>query len=354
MQRILSPLYYYRYHEKSLTSTYSVDEVARRFDSSSSSTASHDRARHHGSEATPLVSVVIPTHNSARFIAEAVRSVLAQTYRRCEVIVVDDGSSDGTREVLEPFADRIRYLHQANQGPSAARNAGIRMAQGQFICLLDADDRWAPAKVERQAAFMTSHDDVGLLFTDAEEVDDAGIQKASILKTMMFGRAVLSEARLEQPFRRLVEENFVPTSTVMIRASCLLKAGLFDEDLQNAEDRDMWLRLAAYAPVGCLPFVLATKRSHGGNISRVPRPPFDRESVSGARLNVDGRTWLPHRLSQAARWCLPGTRIPAAHTGRDARREAMRRGEPSQRPEICGHHRSGFSNRWLLLPGSCL
>jgi glycosyltransferase involved in cell wall biosynthesis len=216
---------------------------------------------------TPLVSVIIPTHNSAMFIAESVRGVLAQTDRRFEVIVVDDGSSDDTREALRPFADLIRYLHQDNRGPAAARNAGIRIARGEFICFLDADDSWSPNKLELQIASMAAHADVGLLFADAQESDGATIRKPSIVASMTFGADVLSQERLDQAFRKLLVENFVPTSTVMIRKSSLLKAGLFDETLQNVEDRDMWLRLAATSGVACVPQVLATKRSHGANIS---------------------------------------------------------------------------------------
>jgi glycosyltransferase involved in cell wall biosynthesis len=215
----------------------------------------------------PLVSVIIPTHNSARFIAEAVKGILAQTYRQREVIVVDDGSTDDTRSVLRAFGDQVRYVYQHNQGPAAARNAGIRMARGELVSFLDADDAWLPNKLELQAAFMTAHPDVGLLFADAEESEGSTIQKASILATMKFGADVLSQRPLKQAFAKLLVENFVPTSTVMIRVSSLSKSGLFDEELQNAEDRDMWLRLAATCGVACLPQVLARKNSHGSNIS---------------------------------------------------------------------------------------
>jgi glycosyltransferase involved in cell wall biosynthesis len=92
----------------------------------------------------PLVSVVIPTHNSARFVAQAVRGVFEQTYGRHEVIVIDDGSSDETLDILQPFLGQIIYCHQGQQGPAAARNAGIRIARGKYVCFLDADDQWSP------------------------------------------------------------------------------------------------------------------------------------------------------------------------------------------------------------------
>ena len=218
-------------------------------------------------KATPLVSIVIPTHNSAGFIAAAVRGVFAQTYPRFEVIVVDDGSTDGTADVLQQFAGRIRYHRQDNQGAAAARNAGIKMAVGELVCFLDADDLWAPNKLELQIEFMAAHRDVGLLFTDAEECEGTTIQKHSIIATMVFGDDIASQIPLREPFRKLVRENFVPTSTVMVRKACIVKAGLFDERLPNAEDRDMWLRMSAESGVACLPQVLARKRSHGANIS---------------------------------------------------------------------------------------
>ena len=218
-------------------------------------------------EATPLVSVIIPTHNSAAFIGQALQGVLAQTYRGYEVIVIDDGSTDDTQEVLRQFGSQIRYLYQDNQGPAAARNAGIRLAQGEFVCLLDADDTWAPNKLALQTRFMAGHGDVGLLFGDAEEGDETTIQKRSILATMRFGAEIQSQTPLQEPFRKLVVENFIPTSTVMIRKSCFVTSGLFDEDLPNAEDRDMWLRLSAHFAISCLPQVLAKKRTHSANIS---------------------------------------------------------------------------------------
>ena len=113
-----------------------------------------------------LVSVVVPTYDYGCFVAEAVASALAQTYPHREVIVVDDGSTDDTREVLAPYSDRIRYIFQSNQGLSAARNTGIRAAQGEFIALLDSDDVWHPRKLEVQMHFLHDLPEVGLLGTD--------------------------------------------------------------------------------------------------------------------------------------------------------------------------------------------
>jgi glycosyltransferase involved in cell wall biosynthesis len=215
----------------------------------------------------PSVSIIIPAYNAAEFIGDAIRSVLAQNVSDYEVIVVDDGSTDGTREVLRAFDDRVQYVRQNNRGVAAARNAGIAMARGQWVCFLDADDMWMPEKLGRQLTLAVQHPSVGLIFADAEERDAARIQKRSILETMRFGPDALRDVPLREPFRKLLVENFIPTSTVMIRTACFATAGTFDEELSNAEDRDLWLRIAAHFPIACVPQILAKKRSHAANIS---------------------------------------------------------------------------------------
>ena len=114
----------------------------------------------------PLVSVVIPSFNYARFLVDCVDSALAQTYPHREIIVVDDGSTDNTRQVLEHYGDKIVYIHQSNQGLSQARNTGIHAAKGEFIALLDSDDLWHPRKLELQIRCMKDHPEIGLLATE--------------------------------------------------------------------------------------------------------------------------------------------------------------------------------------------
>ncbi|HEU5321302.1 MAG TPA: glycosyltransferase family A protein, partial [Methylomirabilota bacterium] len=126
--------------------------------------------------AAPAVSVVIPTFNCAPFVAEAVESVRAQTWADLEVVVVDDGSTDDTARVLEPYrqSGAIRYLRQDNRGPSAARNAGIRAARGRYVAFLDADDTIPPSSIERRLRFLDAHPDVAVVFTDCYIRDRAG------------------------------------------------------------------------------------------------------------------------------------------------------------------------------------
>ena len=183
--------------------------------------AALDATRH-----MPVVSVIIPAHNSAAFIADAIAGVRAQTFTDHEIIVVDDGSTDDTDEVIRRFPE-VRSVRQSNHGVAAARNAGIALARGEFVCFLDADDLWRPQKLARQLHFMAAHPDVGLLFTDAEEHGADVVEKASILATMTCGGAA-TRVPIEDAFRKLLIENFIPTSTVMVRRSCLTASGPFD------------------------------------------------------------------------------------------------------------------------------
>ena len=223
--------------------------------------------RNSNKDRNPLVSVIIPTHNAGKFIAQALQTVLDQTYAQYEVTVVDDGSTDETKDILREFDGSIRYLYQDNRGPSAARNAGIRIAQGDYICFLDADDLWVPNKLESQIAFFEEHADIGLVFSDEEEISTHGTTRHSRLARSRFCSDLVGHAPVRTAFQKLLIENFIPTSTVMIRKECFAKAGLFDQTLTVVEDRDLWLRIAAHFEIACLPRVLGKKLEHERNIS---------------------------------------------------------------------------------------
>jgi glycosyltransferase involved in cell wall biosynthesis len=203
-----------------------------------------------------LVSVVIPTYNYGRFVGGAVESALCQTWRGgVEVIVVDDGSGDDTRRRLEPYLDRIRYLHQENRGPSAARNTGIRAARGEWVALLDADDRWHPEKtqVELEAA------------ARAGGCDFIGAPRCRKPMPERLPRDV--------EIRRLGVEDFLrgnpvtPSSTI-VRRVCFDRVGVFDESLRFAEDRDMWLRLVVHYPALQVKSPCCVHREHPEQASR--------------------------------------------------------------------------------------
>jgi PAS domain S-box-containing protein len=212
------------------------------------------------SRSRPVVSVVIPTYNYARFVTAAVESALAQSSVAHEIIVIDDGSTDKTRQVLVPYLDRIRYLYQSNQGLSAARNAGIRAAQGDYIALLDADDLWHPAKLEAQMRYLADHPDVGLLACDrvtAEPPPWPAVDRAPSLSAR--------DITLED---LVLASRFGPSSAVIARR-CFERVGYFDPALRSVEDREMWLRIASEYPIRKLSLPLWWYRIHPANMSAV-------------------------------------------------------------------------------------
>lgn len=248
----------------------------------------------------PLISVIIPAYNAERFVGQAIQSVLAQTCQPHEIIVVDDGSTDKTKDVLESFQDHIHYVFQQNKGPSAARNAGIQMAQGELICFLDADDLWTPEKLEVQLAFMQAYPEIEMVFSDHEEFNEEGIVLASYLgeKRKAFQSFPIGIGPIDHAFGKLVIENFISTPTVMLRKSCLEKTGVFDEEIRSVEDRDLWMRISAAFPIACIPRVFCKRRFHGENISR------QHEQALQGRIRVLAKNWklFPHLVPDAV-WC---------------------------------------------------
>jgi hypothetical protein len=187
---------------------------------------------------TPLVSVVIPAYQAAAWIGATLDSVLAQTLRDYEIIVVNDGSPD-TAELepaLAPYRDRILYLRQENQGPAGARNAGIRAARGRYIAPLDADDIWEPEHLAAQVAVLEADPSVDVVYADARifgDVPEAG-------RTVM----ELCPSEGEVTFESLVtRRSTVHICVTVARRETLLRAGLFDPAFRGTEDFEMWLRI---------------------------------------------------------------------------------------------------------------
>lgn len=234
-----------------------------------------------------LISVVIPAYNAERFIGQAIQSVLAQTRQPDEILVIDDGSTDKTKEVVLPFREQVTYFAQNNLGPSAARNVGIRAAKGSLICFQDADDFWTPEKLEVQVAYMEAHPEIAMTFSDHEEFNEEGVVLASYLevKRKAFESFPIAIGPIENAFQKLVVENFISTPTVMVRRSCLDKTGLFDENLWSVEDRDLWLRISASFPIACIPRIFCKRRFHQGNISR------QQELALQGRIQVLKKNW---------------------------------------------------------------
>ena len=186
------------------------------------------------------VSVVIPTYNRESFITKAIDSVEAQTYRNVEVVVIDDGSTDNTRSLLERrYGEKVRYFYQENKGIAAARNTGIRESSGDYIAFLDSDDYWVPEKLERQMELFRKHPEYGMVAS----------QCASVLLDGSF-RDKNRPGKSGWVFTDLFIKNFIRTSSAVITRECLDRVGLFDEELKECEEYDLWLRIAAKYPVG--------------------------------------------------------------------------------------------------------
>ena len=251
----------------------------------------------------PPISVIIPAYNAAAHIGEALASVAGQGGGfRLEVIVVDDGSTDATREQVAAFALavgtglapapvagcrdgggplQVRLIAQANAGPAAARNRGIRAAAGDLIGFLDADDCWPADRLRVQVPILAQFPRVGLVFGDCRGFDARGERaltqfEADGLDLGFWGAPVL----VEDPYGKLLRNNFIPTGTVLARKDALLAVGLFDESRRLVEDLDLWLRLALHCPFAYTREVCELKRTHGANCSA------DRDAMALAYIEV--------------------------------------------------------------------
>jgi glycosyltransferase involved in cell wall biosynthesis len=212
-----------------------------------------------------LVSVVIPTYNREYIISEAINSVLNQTYQNFEILVVDDGSTDKTKEVVENIKDpRIRYICQHNAGPSAARNNGIRNAKGDWIAFLDSDDIWLPEKLGKQIEVINSSDDrLGIVtcwslncyYKNNLPVEEVNISIATNSQEFIRG-LILDPSSV-----------ITGTNTIIIRKTSFEKVGLFNEDVRAYEDWDVWFRVATNYDFKCVNEVLAHNRTTNGSLS---------------------------------------------------------------------------------------
>jgi glycosyltransferase involved in cell wall biosynthesis len=193
-------------------------------------------------QTSPVVSVIIPTYNSVATIIQAIESVFNQSYTSHEVIVVDDGSTDATRQMLAPYTEmgRITYLFQENKGCGAARNNGAEHAKGELLAFLDADDYWHEKKLEEQVAVFHKHPACVLCYTDAYEVDPF---QAVIWDVRQTGAGKLRSGKV---LMHLVLRNFITLSSATVRKDIFDKVGGFvsDRNLMMFADYDLWLKVA--------------------------------------------------------------------------------------------------------------
>ncbi len=223
----------------------------------------------------PQISVVIPAYNAARWIAETVESVLAQTFQDFEIIVVDDGSTDETAAAVAKFK-RVKCIHQVNGGLSSARNAGIRAAMGEYIAFIDADDLWVHDKLDAQMALL-KQTGLAWVYSDAYAFD-------SETRSFLFEFSQMRYQHEGDVLQSLLLEDFIPMPTPILKRHVFDEVGFFTEDtnLHSAEDWDMWLRTAAKYPVGFVKRPLAMYRVHPASMIQSALPSV----LYTANLNV--------------------------------------------------------------------
>jgi glycosyltransferase involved in cell wall biosynthesis len=207
----------------------------------------------------PKVSVITAAYNHARFIRQCLESVQHQTFRDFEHIVVDDGSSDGTAEILQAFGRGITYISQQNCGAHGAINRAIRASAGDYIALLDSDDAWLPNKLERQIAETEKVPEAGLIYSLAYVIDGEGNLSQN---QKPIGKPFSSS---EHAYQDLLRDNHIPALTAVFKRAYLEEVGYFNESLPALSDWDLWLRLANRWPVLFVPEPLALYRVHGKN-----------------------------------------------------------------------------------------
>lgn len=216
---------------------------------------------------TVTISVVIPTYNRLPYLRAALASVREQTRPPEEILIVDDGSTDGTEEFARTLPAPVRYLRQANAGPAAARNHGFRAATGDWIALLDSDDWWPVDKLALQEAFLRLHPHLAFVFgTQLNSRAGRTDAEPEILDPVVHATLRRESGGVRDFFGLLLRLNPVPTSSVLFRRECLVRTGGFDEARWRCEDYELWFRFAATFPIGYLDQPLVFKRSQDDNL----------------------------------------------------------------------------------------
>ncbi len=243
------------------------------------------------------VSVIIPTYNRRRFVVDAVESVLAQNIDRTEVIVVDDGSTDGTQDILKPYMNAIRYIYQENCGVSAARNRGVRESRGDLLAFLDSDDLWRPGKLRTQIDRVSSENI--LSFTGVEwfvsrEEERPALERCEGVKWPRCDTAGF----LEDPVLDVAEGRYLHLGALLCRKSAFLKVGFFDETLCLGEDEDWFSRASLTMKFHYIPNSFLRIRLH------VNQTGLEREESLRSLIHVfsqaKARTEGVHPLAYAA------------------------------------------------------
>lgn len=257
-----------------------------------------------------LVSIVIPTYNCAPYIADTLGAVLAQTHQAIDIVVVDDGSTDGTPDIVARYGDPVRLVRQKNQRVCAARNHGFELSRGRFVCFLDHDDHWFPWKLRRQLETFDDRPEAGAVFTSFQlwSAVDGQFPDAAPQDPGDPGPGRLDPAFTGWIYHQFLLDCWALTSTLMMRREAFEASTRFDTRLPYAEDWDLWLRLSREHRFVKIDEVSTLYRQHELQGSRIVRA-------------IDYRTQL---LEQArARWGLAspdGRALPAAEFDRNIAR----------------------------------
>jgi len=224
----------------------------------------------------PLVSVIIPVYNQEKYIQECVESVINQDYKKIEIIVVDDGSTDGTADILKSFGDQIKYIRQENQGPAASVNTGIKTSKGSLICWFGSDDVYMTNKISEQVDFLLKEPSISIAYSDYIMIDSNGSKLMDVQ---------VPYPPFEQFARSLLIRNFINGSTVIMRKECIDAVGDYDETLRADPDGDMWFRMLKHGyRFGHISKPLVKYRWHSSNVSKDQE--LMRECKDKVRLKV--------------------------------------------------------------------
>ncbi len=260
-----------------------------------------------------LITVIIPTFNRKERLRKAIQSVLAQKNAAFELLIIDDGSTDGTREMVEKEFPSVSYFFQENQGPAAARNRGIEKARGEWIAFLDSDDEWMPGKLQAQLEFFAQNPDCQICQTEEIWVRN-GRRVNPMKKHKKYSGWI---------FKECLPLCIISPSAVMIHRNIFEKAGLFDESFPACEDYDLWLRISAKFPVGLIetPYII----KYGGHVDQRSHefPAMDRFRIQSL-INILEGGQLDPAQTEAAKKILE-EKIRIYNLG------ALKRGNPSLR-----------------------
>ncbi len=246
----------------------------------------------------PLVSVIIPAYNCADHITESVESALAQDYPNKEIIIIDDGSTDNTLNVLSPFAGKIIVIQQQNAGSAAARNTGIKAAKGEFVAFLDSDDLWFPGKLSLQLGYMISNPSIGLVYHawGVWEPDQQGKYSPLSIPTLPQDKFAIDADKSGWIYEKLFSDSIIHTTSAMIRRELIEKAGLFDEELRKGQDYEYWFRISRYTQVRKLQAVLSVYRINLQSVTNQPSAVNYGALVINKVLTRWGRTGPDHTM----------------------------------------------------------